>query len=64
MSAAGILAGLAFHQWMPAIVGAVTLARAFGAGAPGEGDRRMFWLFASLVVALAGLGTLPSGGWM
>jgi Zn-dependent protease len=63
VSAAGILAGLAFHQWMPAIVGAVTLARAFGADAPKEGDRGMFWLFASLVVALAGLGTLPSGGW-
>jgi Zn-dependent protease len=64
VAAAGVLTGMAFHQWMPAIVGGVALVRSFGSGVPAEGDARMFWLFATLLVAFGWLGTLPSGGWM
>jgi hypothetical protein len=52
-------AALATHQWMPAIVAAVTLVRAVSSDAHPQGDRRMFVLFAVLVVALSILATLP-----
>jgi Zn-dependent protease len=50
---------LATHQWMPAIVATVTMARAATSDAHPQGDRRMFALFAALVVALSILATLP-----
>jgi Zn-dependent protease len=62
----GIVCGFFFHQWMPAIVGGVTLFRAFGKDAHPEGDRGMLALFAALLVALSLIATLPlsivSGG--
>jgi Zn-dependent protease len=66
VAGAGIACGLVFHQWMPAIVGAVTLFRAFGKDAHPEGDPGMLALFAVLLVALSFIATLPvsvvSGG--
>jgi Zn-dependent protease len=60
----GIVAVMVFHQWMPAVVGGVTLVRSFGKDVPAEGDGGIFWLFATLLVALGWLATLPTGGWM
>jgi Zn-dependent protease len=54
----GIAVGIAFHQWMPAIVGVVAGARAFGTDVPAEGDRRMLVLFVALLVALGAIATL------
>lgn len=56
-----LLSALALHQWLPAIAGAVTLARAFGAGGPAHptGDRRMAYLFAALITLLALTAALP-----
>jgi Zn-dependent protease len=59
VAAAGVVAGVAFHQWMPAIVGLVAGGRAFGKDETPEGDRRMALLFATLIVAHAAIGTLP-----
>jgi Zn-dependent protease len=59
LAAIALVASLAFHQWMPAVVGAVAAVRAFRADCSEVGDRRVFALFASLVVALALLATLP-----
>jgi Zn-dependent protease len=59
VAGAGIACGLVFHQWMPAIVGAVTLFRAFGDDKHPEGDRGMLALFAVLLVALSLIATLP-----
>jgi hypothetical protein len=55
----GILAGIAFHQWMPTIVGCIAAARAFGPDAHPTGDRRVAALFGVLIVAHGLLGTLP-----
>jgi Zn-dependent protease len=51
LAAIALATGAALHEWMPAIVGAVTLARAAGKDAPAKGDRRVFLLYAFLVVA-------------
>jgi Zn-dependent protease len=63
VGATGILAAMAFHQWMPAIVGGIAAVRAFGPGAHPQGDQRMFWLFAALIVAHGWIATLPASGW-
>jgi Zn-dependent protease len=55
----GLLCSLVLHQWMPFIVGAVALSRAFGADAHATGDRRMCALFAGLIVVLSLIATLP-----
>lgn len=60
IAAVGLVAALAFHQWMPAIVGLVAGGRAFGADAATEGDRRIALLFAALIAAHALIGTLPN----
>lgn len=59
LSAVGIVAGLALHQWMPAMVGVFIAIRAFGADASPAGDRRMFFLFSALLVALGLIAMLP-----
>lgn len=59
LSALGIVAGLASHQWMPAIVGAAAAVRVAGTDANAAGDRRMFLLFAVLLVAHGLLAMLP-----
>jgi Zn-dependent protease len=59
----GVLAALTLHQWMPAIVGVVAGVRAFGRDAPPDGDRRMFLLFAALILAHGLIATLPVGTW-
>ena len=63
LAAVGIAAGIALHQWMPAIVGLVTAGRAWSAGAHPSGDRRILALFAFLVVAHALIATLPVRIW-
>ena len=55
---AGVVA-LGLHQWMPGIVAAFTAVRAFGKDAHPVGDRRMFALFAGLVVAHGLVAALP-----
>jgi Zn-dependent protease len=59
VAAVGILGGLAFHQWMPAVVGGVAAVRSFGADAHLTGDRRMMLLFAALLVGHSALAILP-----
>jgi Zn-dependent protease len=59
LSALGIVVGFALHQWMPAIVGAVAAVRVIGTDTNAAGDRRMFLLFAVLLVALGLIATLP-----
>ena len=59
VGATAMLSSVLLHQWMPLIVGAVALARAFAADAHPSGDRRMLALFVALVVTLSLLGTLP-----
>jgi Zn-dependent protease len=59
VAATGILAGMALHQWMPAIVGVVAAFRAFGPDAHPDGDRRMCILFVGLILALGVIATLP-----
>jgi hypothetical protein len=61
LAAVGGLTAIAFHQWMPAVVGGVVLARAFSPASHGDGDRSVLWLFAALVVSLAVVATLPFG---
>jgi Zn-dependent protease len=55
----GLVTGLGLHQWMPAVVGVVAATRALGPGAHPTGDRRMFVLFAVLILAHGLLATLP-----
>jgi hypothetical protein len=56
-----VLTAFALHQWMPAVVGLVALLRVFGLGgaANATGDRGMAWLFATLIVLLSLVATLP-----
>jgi Zn-dependent protease len=61
--AVGAATALATHQWMPAVVAAFAAPRAFetGPGGPHEhGDRGAFGLFATLIVALAIVASLPA----
>jgi Zn-dependent protease len=58
--ATGVVAAIATHQWMPAIVAGFTLPRAFDDPAEPEGDRGVFWLFVSLLLALAATASLPA----
>jgi Zn-dependent protease len=61
--AVGAATALATHQWMPAVVAAFAVPRAFetGPGGPHEhGDRGAFGLFATLIVALAIVASLPA----
>jgi Zn-dependent protease len=60
----GVLTGFALHQWMPAVVGVVAGVRAFGRDAHPGGDRRMFLLFAALILAHGLIATLPGGAWV
>jgi Zn-dependent protease len=53
------LSALVLHQWMPLIVGAIALVRAFDGDAHPTGDRRVFALFATLIVALSLVAALP-----
>jgi Zn-dependent protease len=54
------LVGVALHQWLPILVALPAIAGAFASpAAQGEGDRRVLGTFVALVVALAGLSTLP-----
>jgi Zn-dependent protease len=53
------VAALGLHEWMPGIVAAFTVVRAFGKDAHPVGDRRMFALFAGLVLAHGLIATLP-----
>jgi len=55
----GLVTGIGLHQWMPAVVGIVAGTRAVGAGSHPTGDRRMFVLFALLILAHGLLATLP-----
>jgi Zn-dependent protease len=59
IAAVGVATGAVLHQAMPAIVGAVAAMRAAGRGGHPNGDRRVFELFAFLIVAHGMLGTLP-----
>jgi Zn-dependent protease len=52
---------IALHQWMPALVGAVALGRAFSATAPREGDRPVLGWFVLLIVLHALIAALPKG---
>jgi Zn-dependent protease len=61
VAAVGVVAGLVFHQWMPAIVGLVAGGRSFGADVTPEGDRPMTFLFGTLIAAHALIATLPIG---
>ena len=61
IGAVGLACGFFLHQWMPAIAGAVALFRGFGADAHPQGDRGMFALFATLLVLLSLIATLPLG---
>ena len=58
--AVGFVVALAFHQWMPAIIAAVALARSFGTDVHPKGDRRALAVFAFLLFALAAIATLPA----
>jgi Zn-dependent protease len=58
---AGLMAAVVFHQWMPGIVGATTLARAWEKTAPPAGDARVAYTFAGLLLALGALGMIPIG---
>jgi hypothetical protein len=51
--------GLGLHQWMPLVVGAITLARAFESSAHPEGDRGALTTFIAALVLLAALATIP-----
>lgn len=55
----GLSLGFFTHQWMPAIVGGVALARAFGSDAHPLGDRRAFFLFVALISMHAMIAALP-----
>jgi Zn-dependent protease len=57
---AGVVA-IALHEWMPALVGAVALGRAFSATAPGEGDRPVLGWFVLLIVLHGLIAMLPAG---
>jgi Zn-dependent protease len=57
----GLVAALAFHQWMPGIVGGVALARAFDGSAHPEGDRGVAVTFSGLLVTLGAVAMLPIG---
>jgi Zn-dependent protease len=48
------------HQWMPALVGAFAVFTLFQADRDAKGDRGVFALFAVLIVALAGVASLPA----
>jgi Zn-dependent protease len=60
VAAVGGVASVALHQWMPALVGAFALVRAFAPDAHPEGDRRMLALFVTLIVVLSALAALPA----
>jgi Zn-dependent protease len=54
LAAVALATAVALHGWMrlmPVVVAVATLAPASGKDAPAEGDRRMFFLYAVLVVA-------------
>jgi Zn-dependent protease len=55
VAAVALLAGALVHHWMPALVGAVTLVRAFGNDAYQAGDRGVHATFLALVCAHAAL---------
>jgi Zn-dependent protease len=57
----GIAVAIAFHQWMPGIVGVVALARAWEETAHPSGDREMAITFAVLLIALGAIAMLPIG---
>jgi Zn-dependent protease len=57
--AIGGATAVAAHQWMPAIVAAFTVPRAFAPDAHPTGDRGAFGLFAALIVALAAVAAFP-----
>lgn len=59
VAAAGFAGSIFLHQWMPGIVAAVTLVRAFERDAHPEGDRGMLMLFVALVGLLSLVATLP-----
>jgi Zn-dependent protease len=54
-------AALALHQWVPLVIAAVALGRAFSANAPAEGDRRIVSWFLLLITLLGLLAMLPVG---
>ena len=60
VAGAGLLSALAFHQWMPGVVGAIALGRAWGKDAHPTGDRRVAGLFVGLLLALGALAMLPT----
>jgi Zn-dependent protease len=55
---AGVVA-LVLHQPMPLLVAGVGAVRTLGADAHPTGDRRVFWLFVALLIALGALATFP-----
>jgi Zn-dependent protease len=59
LSALALGSALLFHQWMPAIVAVVAAIRALGSDAPGSGDNRVLWKFATLTVLLSLVAMLP-----
>jgi Zn-dependent protease len=59
VAAAAFASAIACHQWMPAIIGALVLGRAFDKDAHETGDSRVLALFASLLLALSLLAMLP-----
>lgn len=57
--AVGALVAATLHQWMPGVVAACALPRAFASEAHPKGDRRMLALFATLIAAHGLVATLP-----
>ena len=60
IAAIAAVTAIVAHQWMPALVGAFAVFTLFHADPETKGDRRVFALFAVLIVALAGVALLPA----